>query len=615
MSVNQLLGEPPKRAEAALNPLVIPDIDTSPGTRDGLGWNELSDPERAVALQANLPTAIRPTDIVSLYWTHTQPITQPPEDIPAEDPVQFYVLGEDTIERGWIGFGVRRGNLDLPPEDEIPYPYFGYFYYSIHDPRAGGTRYSEYRKVLIDLRVPGGLDPNPESPVNENLPAPQVVPDVITPSTSVTVTVMPWQFMQPDDQLTLIWNGVRHIRPRLLAEEVGQPLEFLLPEEVLMEGGSGERLPVYYEIRDRVQNYSRPSPATYVEADIDPDALGEPVVEGAQTPPFELDLTPLEGKDVVVNVPLYQGVVVGDSVTLYWIGLTADGLEVPYQSAPKVIESDNDLGFEVPYPFAGFVVNGTARVYYESVPAGSDEARRSRTRRISVIGDVAELQAPTMDEAEGDIIDVSTLIEPQVHVRIARYPGQMAGDEVTLRWMGQASSGLPLVYEAMLTIPEGGERDELVFEVSQLYLKPLVDGKLTLSYSVRTPSLDIRRSSPERIYQVVDSGELELLAPTCAQLQGSGDDALLPIDTPDAIIEVPDTVRLRPGEPVTLHFAQASGSTPPPYEQTKTFEQFPFNFTVANADFLPFEGQDMSVTYSVDRGGVALVSPSLKRGK
>lgn len=587
----------------ALHPLVITDMDSGGLPRDGLGWSELFDPTRVVSMSAKLPNVVRERDEVRLFWTPTEPATQPPQAPPAEEPVQCYPVDADTESRGWLSFGVVRDDLKLPPEEDIPYPYFGYFFYSLYDPDAQETRYSEYREVLIDLKVPGGLDPNPRSPANENLVAPIVTPSTIdSPNTPVSVTIEPWDFMQPDDQVTLVWNGARHVGNRLDAGDVDKPCVIDVPAELIREGGSGENLLVYYEIRDRVQNYSRPSPPAYVKVE-DPNALEPPEVEGAENPPYTLDLVPWDGGDVTIYLPDYEGFAKGDRVTMHWVGLSAeaDGKQVPYDWPARTINVTRDKIFTLPYLYAALVVNGLATVYYESTPGAGGNARPSRRRSIIIVGEGIELQPPVLLEAVDDEIDLASLNTEEVHVRVPVYPGQRAEDVVTLFWTGKVGNGGGMTWQTDLTVPVGGEQTELVFEVSLPFLSPLVDGTLTLSYSVHTPEFDIRRSSPEHVYNVVDSGAVNFPAPTCAQVEGNGAGASMPSDTENAIIDIPENASLRVNDEVTLRWEAASGGTPPAHTETKMFTGFPFNFTVSNEVIRSFEEVEVSVTYSVQR--------------
>ncbi|WDY57211.1 hypothetical protein [Pseudomonas sp. PSKL.D1] len=599
----KILDKLPKtQMQGGLNPLVISDMDYRDPESKGFGWNELSDATRALPMTSRLPEVFRLGNKVSLFWTRVEP-TQPPTsqpEAPDDAPIQFYDLTADIEEQGWVSFTVTRDMLTLPAESGISYPYYGYFYYEIYDPDAETVRYSEYRTVLIDLRVPGGLDPDLSTPFNDNLFAPKIQPPGVIgrPLPIVTVEFTKWPFIQPDDLPILVWNGVRHEFARLTAEDIQNPLIYTVPPSVIEAGGSGERIPVYFEVRDLVQNYSRPSPSAFIEV-ADPDAYDAPTVERAQTPPYELDLVSLGGQDVLVIVS-DPDIVSGDKVVLHWAGMTEDGQQVNYD-VPEATAAGSLLLLYVPYTIAVLSVNGSARLYYDVNPG---TGKRSLTRSITVKGLGIGLLAPIFRDADGLVIDLAKFAGDLVYVDIPLYPGQAEGDQVTLFWTGQVGEGTPMVYQPMLPIPPGGAGVPLAFPVDKTYLAVLVSGRLTLSYSVYSPSLGIRRPSPEITYSVVDNGAVDLPAPTCDELQVDGADVWLPVETPVAYIRVPSHAPLRQGEMVTLHFGLAAGVNPPPYEPSKQFQGFPFFFEVDQSVIEPFDGQAMSVTYSVDRGDV-----------
>lgn len=85
-----------------------------------------------------------------------------------------------------------------------------------------------------------------------------------------------------------------------------------------------------------------------------------------------MDLDALNGADVVIILPIYDGYERGDTVTMHWIGLTADadGMQVPYDWPARDINGARDMIFELPFALAALVVNGSANVFYESQPKG-----------------------------------------------------------------------------------------------------------------------------------------------------------------------------------------------------------------------------------------------------
>lgn len=73
-----------------------------------------------------------------------------------------------------------------------------------------------------------------------------------------------------------------------------------------------------------------------------------------------------------IILPIYDGYERGDTVTMHWIGLTADadGMQVPYDWPARDINGARDMIFELPFALAALVVNGSANVFYESQPKG-----------------------------------------------------------------------------------------------------------------------------------------------------------------------------------------------------------------------------------------------------
>ncbi|HGM5582748.1 TPA: hypothetical protein ACKP22_004469 [Pseudomonas putida] len=583
----------------ALAPLFIADMDSVGRNSSGLGWNEIGDDMRPVPMMARLPEVVRPGDEIYLYWTDTPP-TWPIKEIPKEPAVQHYILDEATVKRGWLSFAITRPALNLPVNLPDRHPYTGYFYYALEDADNKLRSYSEARKVLIDLGVPGGLDPDLKTPVNANLEAPTVTPVEVTPGTNVKMTLAPWEFQQSGDQVTVIWNGVRYVDPRRLqAADVGKNFVIDVPKEVIEKGDDGEKVPVQYEIRDLVQNYSRPSPPAYANVRLDPNTLKAPDVMGADDPPYELNLDWLNNNNVNVAVP--NGIEKGVTLVMFWIGMTRDGQEVPYTSPPRTYNNSFDLIFDVPNAYARFLTGGTARVFY-TVTSATGTPRPSLTRYLRIVGGVSTLRPPIVVEAVDDFIDLVDVPGSNFHVRIPLYPGQMAGDQIIVTLVGRPPSGVPLVTMAERVVPANGEGVEQVLPITAEYLRLLLNGTLSLGYTVFTPSLNItRRSVDDPRYDVEDSRVSMYPALTSAQVKHGGDGAFLPSNTEVAQFVVPETAPLVKGRLITFRFGVAGKETPPPVTRSVVFSQFPLSFAVSADNIRPFEGLDVQATYSVSR--------------
>lgn len=593
-----------------LYPLFIADMDSPGRDTKGLGYNELGDPARQVPLVASLPEVLTVGVIATLYWTTTRPASQPPISAPAEPEavVDEFELTQEIIDRRVLSFSVVQQDFNLPPDHLQRPDHMGFFFYSIRDPLNDTIDFSPYREVVIDLAVPGTPPADPSLPNNPNLTAAVVAPSSIDPSsTRVTMTIQSWTNQQVGDQVTVIWNGVRYVHPsRLTAGDIGRPFVIDVPLDVIEQGGDGLDLPVQYEIRDLVLNYSRPSLDAFVDVAIDPDALPEPEVPDTVDPDFEFDLDLYIGQTVRVSTsygrPQFQR---GDMIQLYMVATTSDGVEVRYESELKTVNTIANLFIDVPRVIFAFAASGTARLFYESTPAAAgSETRISRTRRIRVISAVNRLLPPDLVEANGtDTVDLADVTAGFFRVRIPVYPGQMAGDQIRVTLTGRPGNGSPLVSFVEGTVPVGGEQTPLEIPVTALLLRALLNGSLSMGYTVTNTALGLppRTSTNDPTFFVVDRNMPELPALTCAQVQGTGTGAFLPSDSPFAEYVVPPTANLRKGEPVTFRFGLLNSETPPSVTQTAIFNGHPFSFFLNNAQILPFDELDVQATYSAPR--------------
>ncbi|MFJ4154818.1 hypothetical protein ACIPZF_08395 [Pseudomonas sp. NPDC089752] len=588
-----------------LYPLFIADMDSVGRESEGLGWNELGDFQRHVPMVASLPEVIRKGNLVSLFYTTTRPESQPPTMDPAEAAIDDYELTQEVIDKRVLSFATNRSALNLPEDisDRPGYPV--YFYYSLEDLDSQHIRWSPYREVLIDLAVPGGLIEDTNEPINSHLVAPVVV-IVHTQPPTATLTIEPWKNQQEGDQVTVIWNGVlyRH-EPRLQAGDIGKPFVIDVPNYVLIAGGDALDLPVQYEVRDRVQNYSWPSLPAFVDVAINPDALPEPEVQDTEEPDYEFDLDSHNGQTVRVST-LYDPAkfLKGDKIQLFMVATTSDGVEVPYVSEVKTVNTIANLYIDVPRVYFAFAASGAARLYYTSTPAATNSATRtSRTRRVRVVSAFNTLRPPVLVEANAEkmSVDLGDVTTGFFQVRIPLYPGQMAGDHVRVTLTGRPGNGLPLVSFVDGTV--GGELTELVVPVTALLLRALRNGTLSMGYTVTNTGLKLppRTSMNDPTYIVVDRNVPDFPALTCAQLQGSGTGVYLPTDTNFAEFVVPQDATLNQGDLVTFRFGIEGSETPPSVTWTVVFSGHPLSFILSNAQILPFDEFDVQAIYSTPR--------------
>jgi hypothetical protein len=460
----------------AINPLVFSSFDDTPDNpRPGLGYQQLFDRTRPVTLTAKLPDVTRVGDTIKLFWDDDAV------------PVQTYDLDQATIDKGWLSFSVSVDVIKAPE---------GKAYYTLFDHQAENLQTSDTRTVKVNRNVPGGLDPDTDTAINEALAPLTVSPSTInSPDTQVSVTVQPWAHMEAGDELVVLWNGIRVSAPVLTQAGVGMPQVVSIPQAVVKQGGSSEKLPVNYEIRDIVDNYSLLSLATLVDVNIDANALPAPRLADANAATNQIDLEVLGAKDARVQVQT-GALTAGNVVTLTWTGRT------PTTELSETLpgQTVTDPGFEVllfnipnakVVAFAGGSISAKYTV----------GAKVSKSANATLSGLVIPVTAPELEGAVGGVIDLGVVTGNPLIVSAPAYVGQKAGDRILLSWAGTSATGVPVNYPDEYTVQVGEEAEEIYFEVPRQNLDPLGGGTLQLSYQVVRAS-GVTQNSPITAYQV-----------------------------------------------------------------------------------------------------------------
>ena len=127
---------------------------------------------------------------------------------------------------------------------------------------------SPSRRLRVKLDMPGGLLLSHAAEENQGL-APISVPDSVLRNGLIThavkkglaLSIEPYLNMAPCDEITLRWGDARMDLTPLTEEDVGKPVELLVPATLIREAGDESQLEVTYCIIDRVGNNSRWAPA------------------------------------------------------------------------------------------------------------------------------------------------------------------------------------------------------------------------------------------------------------------------------------------------------------------------------------------------------------------
>ncbi|WP_248803368.1 hypothetical protein [Pseudomonas sp. MWU13-2100] len=213
----------------------------------GVGAIDVENPEKPLAVLVG-PLNLKPRDRIDLYWGNV-----------AEPTVSYEHPLDAPLDNAFVTLSVEIRHLESA-RDPLPVRYnFTSF-------PGGSTEESDSTLIRVKLEPPGGIDIDPATPYeNEALRRPQVQPPgvIVTPQ-GVRVIVAPYLHMSEGDRLSVIWDERNIDHPALNATEVDREVLVAIPAQIIEAAGNASALPVRYEIRDVVGNWSKRSPASEI---------------------------------------------------------------------------------------------------------------------------------------------------------------------------------------------------------------------------------------------------------------------------------------------------------------------------------------------------------------
>lgn len=436
----------------------------------------------------------------------------------------FWGAPDDPQSPGYPGTPVAGKTLQFPeeinksvlltvPEDDVITGWFNVVC-RVTRVNTGFQELSPLLRVLVKLDRPGGIDPAPDE--NPNLAAPILPPEVIRDGVDaswaargVPVTIEPYLNMSLGDRIRLNWGGVFVEYTLQDGSEVHEPVTLTVDDATIRAAGDGDALVLRYQVFDVVHDRSGWSPTTDVLVNVQGSALFLPEVTNADDHGV-IDLAQLGGEDVRVLVTaLAPDFAVGDTVTLQWMGHTAEGVAVPYEEEQHVTrEPVQTLEFFVPNASVVALAQGDAVVSYRL-----QNGRSSKQVRVTIVGEAAQLPAPTVDEAPNDYDELDATLS-RATVRIPPYPGMDAGDVVTLIWSGTRADGEPHMYTFERTISGSAVGKDVVLQVPGTEIALLAGGTVKVWYEVTIGDGTPLRPSRVRTLRVGDTQGVMLPAPT-----------------------------------------------------------------------------------------------------
>ncbi|KIH84894.1 hypothetical protein [Pseudomonas batumici] len=213
----------------------------------GVGAIDVENPEKPLAVLVG-PLNLKPGDRIDLYWGHA-----------AEPTVSYEHPLDAPPDNGFATLSVDTRSLESA-KDPLPVRYR-------FTPFPGGTaEESDITCIRVKLESPGGVDIDPATPYeNEALRPPRVQPSgVIVNPQGVSVIVAPYPHMSEGDRISVAWDQHSIHHPALTAADLELEVVIPIPPPIIEAAGNASALPVRYEIRDVVGNWSKRSPATEV---------------------------------------------------------------------------------------------------------------------------------------------------------------------------------------------------------------------------------------------------------------------------------------------------------------------------------------------------------------
>ncbi|WP_407730048.1 hypothetical protein ACJJU9_03280 [Pseudomonas helleri] len=478
----------------------------------GLNYLALrADPTADVIVHCGPISIALPGDSIDLYWKGSDGN----ERLVATRPI----IGEEIM----VSLSIRVAEVLLAKEG------LGSLYYNFVD-SFGNAIPSDDMPCLIKTTVPG----NPYSAgnlpetiyINEAMLVATVTPLAIDKGNiaqGATVTIPAWSNMFEGDVVTLNWGGYPIRQPALTAAQVGQPLVIQVTETDIRNAGNADELPVSYEVRDIVNNWSLNAAATLINVDTDLTLLDAPDVIDANDGVLDHDeLTAPSPVMVKTPGPVFT---VNDTVTLYWKGTNAQGalIEKSYELKVTGTNPSSRLKFNVPEDDVALFVGGTTTVAsYTLTPAATGIPLPSRTVMFAVIGTQVKLPAPTLENGLVDgVFEPATLPVTGAQISLPAYPGMAKDDRVFLSWKGNNSEGDPLNGSDDQTLEDSDVDKQFVFVIGKDNFSDFGDAtELTFSYTVIFAGTGGTRDSDERTYTVKIPVAQQPPAPSVVEASG-----------------------------------------------------------------------------------------------
>jgi hypothetical protein len=475
------------------------------------------------ALAHGLRVAINPwlniayDDLVEMFWgNNAHPVWKKVIDRAEEltEGVRFNIPSGFIIDGEATPVFYRVTKLHQTPEDSTPL--------------------STY---LVKLTRPGGVDDDGEGNGNPGLKY-SFTPDISGGVTSnianrgVQMHIVPYQNITRFDRIVARWGDQEVVHYPVTQEQItdpnNHPIVLSFTKAVIEKAGNGERLPVSYQVIDRCGNYPDErdpwAKLTQVFVDLDDHRLDAPVALVAGQPVELIELDALGEADVTVRVHvLSPDFAAGDTVRLTWTGTPAEGDPVIVGPLDKRVDGlPASLDFTIPNVMVKAIAKGWATVGYLRIRAGVADLP-SKTASLNVKGEIPQLVAPSVKEANGTQLDPMKV--QQKLVVMLPLGTLLPTDKVSVSWL--AADGSPAAgSHTTLTRPVSESGIEIEIPVSVIAYN--LGKPVTVIYSVTRGSAAPKDSLP-LLLNVLPIAASEFKRPTILVADNNGEGPVLDV--------------------------------------------------------------------------------------
>jgi hypothetical protein len=471
-------------------------------------------------------------------------------------------------------------------------------------------------KLLVKLTRPGGYDDIPgddgHSDLNFSLDRYEVDQD-FSETDVVTMRIFTYRNLTEYDRIHARWGShkvVHLVTPDQARDPDQYPIDITFDYDLIKAAGDGSAVAVAFQVVDRCGNYPDErapwSALKRVLVDMNGDRLDPPLVLVKGQPTDRVDLDTLGDDDVIVRVyTTAKDFAVNDEVLLTWTGTPAQGPQIIVGPLSKTVEFvPFQLDFIIPNEAVRAIAKGSASVGFVRRRENASDIP-SKNASVSVVGDISQLLAPTVDEAPGGTLPVDT---PWATVRIPSYIGRNGSDLLNLIWEAQVPGGDTVYYEDPRQVGNIADGEPVLRNVSQTEIQRF-DGLSVKVYYVVTNRENLLLSVRDSLPFIMQVG---VPKPIFDRPEVEGADANDVLD-PDKVPPIGATLvapflGTQDKDRVTYRWrgSASGGSTSDYLDMIPATMGKPVKFTVGKAFVTANRNGTVVADYSIQRGGETL---------